>query len=89
MANRNRPRMNLTLDCEVKERIKNEAEKLNVPVSRLVEEVLRRFLEASSEDPMVAPRVRKEIKDRQYESDDEEPSKEAIENILDRMDDAG
>lgn len=89
MADRNRPRMNLTLDPDVKQRIKTEAEKLNVPVSRLVEEVLRKFLEASSDDPMVAPRVRKEIKDRQYESAEEEPSEEAIENILDRMDEAG
>lgn len=89
MTDRDRPRLNLTLDPDVKERIKVEAKKLNVPVSRLVEEVLRRFLEASNEDPMVAPRVRKEIKDRQYGSDEDEPDEEAIQNILDRMDDAG
>ncbi|MFB6345034.1 MAG: ribbon-helix-helix protein, CopG family [bacterium] len=89
MADRDRPRLNLTLDPDIKDRIKTEAQKLNVPVSRLVEEVLRKFLEASSDDPMVAPSVRKDIKDRQYQSDDTDPSDEAIQNILDRMDDAG
>lgn len=90
MVERNRPRLNITLDPEIKDRIKTEASKLNVPVSQLVEEVLRRFLEASSDDPMVAPSVRKEIKDRQHESASEnDPPEEAIQNILDRMDDAG
>lgn len=86
MAERERPRLNITLDAEVKEQIKIEAEKLNVPVSRLIEEVLRKFLEASGEDPMVAPRVRKEIKDRKRQSDTEDPSEDAVQNILDRMD---
>lgn len=89
MTDRDRPRLNITLDPDLKERADHLADELDVPLSRLIEEILHEFIDRYEEDPMVGVKVRKSIADRkQTEStpEDEETAKQEIKNILDAFD---
>jgi hypothetical protein len=86
MANRDRPRLNVTLAPDIKKEIKSIAQESGVPVSRLIEEVLREFLSTYRDDPMIARRITKQIEDRKRKSDEDDQETETIRNILDQMD---
>lgn len=88
MPDRNRPRLNITLDPEVKERAQAAARTLDVSTSRLVEEVLREFLRSHEEDPMVGRTLRREIEDRKNQNAGGTGTPEQIKNILEQMDEA-
>ncbi len=76
--------MNLTLDAEVKEEIKEIAEDLGLSTSRLVEETIREFIRSYRDDPMIGRRIHKKIDERKRSTDEEQPS-ETVQKILDRM----
>lgn len=86
MTNRDRPRLNITLDAEVKDRLKDIASSLDVTSSRLIEEVLREFLDSFEEDPMTGRRLKKCIEDRKRNATDEDDKSQAVKNILEQMD---
>jgi hypothetical protein len=86
MTKRDRPRLNVTLAPDIKTEIKSIAEESGVPVSRLIEEVLREFLSTYEDDPMIVRRITKQIEDRKRESEEPDEETETIRNILDQMD---
>lgn len=85
MADRDRPRMNITLDAEVKDEIKGIADELGISTSRLIEETIREFIRSYRDDPMIGRRIHKKIDERKRSTEEKEPS-ETVQNILDRMD---
>ena len=88
MMNRQRPRLNITVDPDLKERLQSLADRLNISVSRLIEEVMFEFLELYQEDPMIGSRVKKSILDRKRETtatEDETEAKKQIEQILNAL----
>lgn len=88
MTKRDRPRLNITLSPDLKDQLKQLSEKLNLSVSRLIEEVMYEFLDLYEQDPMVGSKVKKSIIDRkkqQRASAEEEQAKEEIEQILDAL----
>jgi antitoxin component of RelBE/YafQ-DinJ toxin-antitoxin module len=91
MTDRDRPRLNITLDADLKKRAEDVADQLNLPLSRLIEDVLAEFLELYEEDPTVGVEVRKSVTDRkkaESPSSKEESAKEEIENILEAMEES-
>lgn len=86
MADRDRPRLNVTLDAEVKDEIKSTSEELGVPISRLIEEVLREFIDSYRDDPMIGRRLHKRIRERKREASEPDEPSETVRNILERMD---
>jgi antitoxin component of RelBE/YafQ-DinJ toxin-antitoxin module len=86
VADRDRPRLNVTLDAEVKDEIKDTSDELGVPISRLIEEVLREFIDSYREDPMIGRRLHKQIQERKREDNQEDEPSETVRNILERMD---
>lgn len=86
MTDRHRPRFNITLDSDVKTRIGDIAGELNLSSSRVIEEVLREFIDLYDDDPMVGRRLRKQIEDRKREKNEDDEIAETVRNILDRMD---
>ncbi len=85
MTKRDRPRMNLTLAPEVKEEIRSISKGMGVSVSRLIEEILREFMQTCEGDPMIARRISKKIEDRKRQKDEDGETSETIRNILERM----
>jgi len=84
--NRDRPRMNITLDPAVKERIQSAASRLNVTASRLIEEVTRRFLEDYDDNPTLGIEVKRAIEQTKVEDDPEKREQADIDAILHEFD---
>ncbi len=87
--NRRRPRLNITLDPTVKERLERKAEAMSVSRSRLIEALIREFLEISRDDPRLDMEVRRAIQDRKGGSESEadpDEKRRQIEAILEDMD---
>ncbi|MFB6356162.1 MAG: hypothetical protein ABEJ65_06565 [bacterium] len=91
MVDRDRPRLNITLDADVKQRIRDVADDINVSTSRLIEAITREFLQEYEDNPMLGNQFRKEISDRRYKTEDtaesgeEEEAKQEIQNILEEF----
>lgn len=84
---RKRPRLNVTLDADVKQKLEEKARAMSVSKSRLIEALIREFLELSREDPEVDIRVRRAIQEQKDARDGNQQSREQqIEDILDRLD---
>lgn len=88
--NRRRPRLNITLDPAVKQKLERKAEALSVSRSRLIEALIREYLEISRDDPRLDMKVRRAILEHKGSSGsdagDEEDQREQIEAILRQMD---
>lgn len=85
LTERNRPRMNLTLDPEVKDNLKKAAAELNLSVSRLLEEIAANFLSRYEDDPLVGYELKRESKIKD-DSETTSEKEEQIDRILDQMD---
>jgi len=87
MTERRRPRLNITLDPEIKKRVLEVSEDLDVTVSRLIEEVLHEFLELYRNDPTVGMDVKKSVTERKNDESTrkEKETRKQIEAILEDM----
>jgi len=88
MTDRRRPRLNITLESSLKERLQSLAEHLNISVSRLIEEVMFEFLELYQEDPMIGSKIQKSILDRKRQNRNqgsEEQARQQIDEILNAL----
>lgn len=88
--NRRRPRLNITLDPTVKQKLEQKAEAMSVSRSRLIEALIREFLEISRDDPRLDMEVRRAILEHKgasgSEADGEEDRRRQIEAILRQID---
>ncbi|MGM0381573.1 MAG: DUF6364 family protein [bacterium] len=85
MVKRNRPRLNVTLDREVKERMKKIAADLGLSLSRLLEFILEDFLEEYEQQDSLPADLEEKIKSFRKEKTGQTEEKQ-IENILQDFD---
>lgn len=89
MTNRDRPRLNITLDRDLKKQLDEVASELDITRSRLIEDVVAEFLDLYEDDPMVGIRLRKSVTERKRQestSGADQQAKEEIKQILDALD---
>lgn len=78
--------MNITLDPEVKQRIQELSDRLDLTASRLIEEVMRGFAEDCKDDPSLGARVKRAVENRKRSSGETRDREEQIERILREFD---
>jgi len=83
---RHRPRLNITLDQDVKRDLTRKADAMSVSRSRLIEALIREYLQMSRDDPRLDMRVRRAIREGSTSSGSEAEEAEQIEAILEQMD---
>ena len=88
MVKRNRPRLTLTVDPDIKTKIKEIAADLSVPVSRLVEFIISEFLADYGNDKNRRNQLKNSIKEfkKSCRQKKVEQKGQQIEEILKRFD---
>ncbi len=77
---RKRPRLNITLDPNIKIRAEEIAARLNLPISRLIEQLLIDFSEKLKSNPQTVSQMTQKINDR-LKNSQSTASDEAIREI--------
>lgn len=85
LTERNRPRLNITLDSSIKQKLNETADELDLSVSRLIEAISRDFLDRLDDDPTVGHQIRRKNRKATQEDEAEDDRDEQIDNILEEM----
>ncbi len=88
MVNRSRPRLTLTVNSDLKKQLKRAAVRLDLPVSRLVELLVRDFLTEYSKNPELESNIKRKVEEMKKSPGEinKEKSKKEVRRILDEFD---